>query len=65
MRHKLKVIHGIQEDAGLVPRIKDNVVNRHMPNLVIAVEVVDIMPPCRAFTQTPENTCVDVFEYKM
>ena len=52
MRHKLKgipvdVIHGIQEDAGLVPRIKDYVVNRNVPSLVIAVEVVHMTPPRR------------------
>ena len=41
------VIHGIQEDAGLVPRIKDYAVNRNVPNLVIAVEVVHMTPPRR------------------
>ena len=49
MRHKLKgipvdVIYGIQEDAGLVPRIKDYAVNRNVPSLVIAVEVVHMTP---------------------
>ena len=52
MRHKLKgipvdVIHGIQEDAGFVLRIKDYVVNRNVPSLIIAVEVVHITPPRR------------------
>ena len=52
MRHKLKgilvdVIHGIQKDAGLVPRIKDYAVNRNVPSLVIAVEVVHMTPPRR------------------
>ena len=41
------VIHGIQEDAGLVPRIKDYAVNRNVPSLVIVVEVVHMTPPCR------------------
>ena len=52
MRHKLKgipvdVIHGIQEDISLVPRIKDYAVNRNVPSLVIAVEVVHMTPPRR------------------
>ena len=52
MRHKLKgipvdVIHGIQEDAGLVSRIKDYAVNRNVPSLVIVVEVVHMTPPRR------------------
>ena len=52
MRLKLKgipvdIIHGIQEDAGLVPRIKDYAMNRNVSGLVIAVEVVHMMPPHR------------------
>ena len=52
MRQKLKgipvdVIHGIQEDVGLVPRIKDYAMNRNVPGLVMAVEVVHMMPPRR------------------
>ena len=40
------VVHGIQEDTGLVSRIKDDAMNRHVPNLFIVVKVVDVMPPC-------------------
>ena len=52
MRLKLKgipidVIHGIQEDAGLVSRIKNYAMNRNVPNLVIAVEAVHMTPPRR------------------
>ena len=31
---------------GFVLRVKDNAVNRHVANLIIVVEVVDVMPPC-------------------
>ena len=41
------VIHGIQEDAGLILRIKNYAMNRNVPGLVIAVEVVHMTPPCR------------------
>ena len=52
MRLKLKgipvdVIHGIQEDTGLVSRIKDYAMNRNVLGLVIAVEAVHITPPRR------------------
>ena len=43
----LDVIHGIQEDAGLVPRITDYAMHRNVPGLVIAVEVVHMTPPHR------------------
>ena len=33
-------------DADLVLRVKDNAVNQHVPNLIISMEVVDVMPPC-------------------
>ena len=51
-RQKLKgilvdIIHDIQEDAGLVPRIKDYAMNQNVPGLIIAVEVVHMMPPHR------------------
>ena len=52
MRLELKgipvdVIHGIQEDAGLVPRIKDYAMHRNVPGVIIVVEVVHMTPPCR------------------
>ena len=43
----IDIVHGIQEDVGLVPMVKDDAMNRHVPNLVIVVEVVDVTPPCR------------------
>ena len=51
-RQKLKgilvdIIHGIQEDAGLVPRIKDYAMNQNVLGLVIAMEVVHMTPPHR------------------
>ena len=50
MRLELKgipvdVIHGIQEDAGLVTRIKDYAMYRNVPGLVIAMEAVHMTPP--------------------
>ena len=59
MRQKLKgipvdIIHGIQEDVGLVPRIKDYAMNRNVPGLVIAVEVVHMTPPrCNSMISLP------------
>ena len=48
------VIHGIQEDVGLVSRIKDYAMHRNVPGLVIAVETVHMTPRrCNSMVSLP------------
>ena len=59
MRLELKsipvdVIHGIQEDAGLVSRIKDYAMHQNVSGPVIAVEAIHMTPPrCNSMVSLP------------
>ena len=40
------VVHGIQENAIVSSRIKNDAPNRHMPFPLVGMEFVGVAPPC-------------------
>ena len=42
----IDVVYGIQENAIVSSRVKNNAPNRHMPFPLIGMEFVGVAPPC-------------------
>ena len=41
----IDVVHGIQKDVGVMPRVENHTLSHDVPTLLVAMKFVDMVPP--------------------